>query len=139
MSKRFCILLTAILTGLLFLSAGTLVVAATAEPDKVIEIENPGYAKDKKGPVAFDHVAHTDKAKVACVECHHDYKDGKNVWKEGMEVKKCSDCHDINKNTEQDGMKVMKLQNAYHKNCKNCHKEEKKGPYKKCNDCHAKK
>ena len=50
MSKRFCILLTAILTGLIFLSAGTLVVAATAEPDKVMSIENKGYAKDKKGP-----------------------------------------------------------------------------------------
>ena len=51
MTKRFCILFTAILTGLIFLSAGTLVVAATAEPDKVIEIENKGYTKDKKRPV----------------------------------------------------------------------------------------
>ncbi|EFK07283.1 acidic cytochrome c3 family protein [delta proteobacterium NaphS2] len=142
MTKRFCILLTAILTGLLFLSVGTLALAATAEtaePKEKIMIQNEGYAKDKKGPVAFDHVAHT-KAGVTCNECHHVYKKaGENTWKEGDEVQKCSECHDINENTEKDGMKVMKLQNAYHRNCKNCHKEEKKGPYKKCNDCHAKK
>jgi hypothetical protein len=139
MSKRFCILLTAILTGLIFLSVGTLVIAATAEPDKVMEIENKGYKKDKKRPVPFDHMAHT-KAGAKCVDCHHKFdKDGKNVWKKGDEVQKCSACHDINENTEKDGMKVMKLQNAYHRNCKNCHKEKKKGPYKKCNDCHVKK
>ena len=139
MTKRFCILFTTILTGLIFLSAGTLVVAATAEPDKVIDIENKGYKKDKKRPVPFDHIAHT-KAGAKCVDCHHVYKKaGENTWKEGDEVQKCSECHDINKNTEKDGMKVMKLQNAYHRNCKNCHKEKKKGPFKKCNDCHVKK
>ena len=139
MSKRFCILLTAILTGLIFLSVGMLAVAATAEPDKVIEIENKGYKKDKKTPVPFDHVAHT-KAGAACTDCHHVYKKaGENTWKEGDEVQKCSTCHDPEKNTEIDGMKVMKLQNAFHKNCKNCHKEKDKGPYKKCNDCHVKK
>ncbi len=138
MIKRSCILFTAILTALVFLSVGTLAVAATAEPDKVMEIENKGYKKDKKAPVPFDHMKHT-KAGVKCEDCHHAYKDGKNVWKQGDEVQKCSACHDINKNTEKDGMKVMKLQNAYHRNCKNCHKEKKKGPYKKCNDCHVKK
>jgi len=139
MSKRFCILLTAILTGLVFLSVGTLVVAKTVMPDKVIEIENQGYKKDKKGPVAFDHQKHAT-AGAKCTDCHHLYdKDGKNVWTDDKPVEKCATCHDVNKNTEKDGMKVMKLQNAYHKNCKNCHKEEKKGPYKKCNDCHAKK
>jgi len=38
----------------------------------------------------------------------------------------------------------MKLQNAYHKNCKTCHKTlakegKKSGPFKKCNKCHEKK
>lgn len=138
MRRRFCIFLTAMVTALLFLSVGTLVLAAKDEPKQVIEIENKGYTKDKKSPVPFDHMAHT-KAGVKCDDCHHVYKDGKNTWKEGDEVQKCSTCHDLNKDTEKDGMKVMKLQNAYHRNCKNCHKEKKKGPYKKCNDCHVKK
>ena len=40
---------------------------------------------------------------------------------------------------------VDKLQNAYHKNCKTCHKKlvkenkSKNAPYKKCTDCHQKK
>ena len=137
MIKRSCVLFTAILTGLLFLSVGTLVGAAQTAPDNVT-IENKGYQKDKKPGVPFDHKKHATDYKIACAECHHVFKDGKNVWKEGDEVKKCSSCHDLNKNTEMDGMKVMKLQNAYHKNCKNCHKEKKKGPFKKCNDCHKK-
>jgi len=136
MTKRFCIFFTAILTGLVFFSAGVLIAADV--PDKVT-IENQGYKKDKKGSVTFDHKKHATDYKVACTECHHIFKDGKNVWKEGDKVQKCSECHDVNENTEKDGMKVMKLQNAYHKNCKTCHKEKEKGPFKKCNDCHAKK
>ena len=143
MIKRFCILFTAILTGLVFFSVGTLIAAEQAIPDK-LEIENKGYKKDKKRPVLFSHKKHeTAKDKkgygVACTECHHVYKDGKNVWKEGDHVDKCSKCHDPKKNTKENGVKVMKLQNAMHKNCKTCHKKEKKGPFKKCNQCHVKK
>ena len=143
MIKRFCILFTAILTGLVFFSVGTLIAAEQAIPDK-LEIENKGYKKDKKRPVLFHHQKHeTAKDKggygVACTECHHVYKDGKNVWKEGDHVDKCIKCHDPKKNTKENGVKVMKLQNAMHKNCKTCHKKEKKGPFKKCNQCHVKK
>ncbi len=143
MTKRFCILLTAIVTALFFFSVGNLIAAdQQAIPDKVT-IENKDYKKDKKGPVEFHHKEHVEKYKIACADCHHKYEKDKNVWKGDAKkfdhVDKCSKCHDINKDTEQDGMKVMKLQNAYHRNCKNCHKEAKKGPFKKCNDCHAKK
>ena len=141
MIKRFCILFTAILTGLVFFSVGTLIAAAQDVPDKVT-IENKDYKKDKKRPVPLSLKAHsTDKkyGPVQCADCHHVYKDGKNVWKEGDTVQKCSECHDPKKNTKKDGAKVMKLQNAYHRNCKNCHKKEKKGPFKKCNECHVKK
>jgi hypothetical protein len=141
MIKRFCILFTAILTGLVFFSVGTLIAAEQVVPDEVT-IENTGYKKDKKRPVKLGHKKHsTDKkyGPVKCVDCHHEYTDGKNVWKEGDPVKKCAECHDPKKNTKKDGAKVMKLQNAYHRNCKNCHKKEKKGPFKKCNECHVKK
>jgi class III cytochrome C family protein len=144
MTKRFCILFTVIFTGLIFFSVGTLIAAQTV-PD-MVTIENKDYKKDKKRPVPFSHKMHsTDKkyGPVACADCHHVYKDGKNVWtgdaKKFDNVDKCSKCHDPKKNTKDGGVKVMKLQNAYHKNCKNCHKAEKKGPFKKCNECHVKK
>ena len=93
----------------------------------------------RKGPVKLTHKKHSADYKVACADCHHEYKDGKNVWKEGDPVKKCSACHDANEKKD----KADKLQNAYHKNCKDCHKKAveegkvKDAPFKKCNDCHA--
>ena len=138
MKKKFLGVLTIILSGLLFLSIGVLTAADV--PDDVT-IENKGYKADKKGVVKLSHKKHSVDYKVACTECHHEYKDGKNVWKEGQPVKKCSACHNPLK---KDG-KTKKLQNAYHKNCKTCHKalvKEKKSdkaPFKKCNDCHQKK
>ena len=149
MAKKFCILFTAILTGLVFFTVGTLIAADKQQvaPDEIM-IENKGYKKDKKRPVLLTHKKHADPTKdkgygIACADCHHVYKDGKNVWKEGDHVDKCSKCHDISKNTKENGVKVIKLQNAYHKNCKNCHKALKKegketGPFKKCNGCHKK-
>lgn len=137
MSKKRLTLLTVVLSGFLFLFVGVLIAADVPE---VIMIENQGYAKDKKGPVKFSHKKHSADYKIACTECHHTYQDGKNVWKEGDKVQKCSECH----NPEKKEGKVMKLQNAFHKNCKNCHKELQEagkptGPFKKCNDCHQKK
>ncbi|MCP4666340.1 MAG: cytochrome c3 family protein [Deltaproteobacteria bacterium] len=138
MKKRILGVLTIMLTGLLFLGVGVLTAADV--PDK-LNIEGKGYKKDKKGAVVLSHKKHSTDYKVACTECHHEYKDGKNVWKEGQAVKKCAACHDPLK---KEG-KAMKLQNAYHKNCKNCHKElvkkgkSDKAPFKKCNNCHAKK
>ena len=135
-----------VLTGLMFLAVGALTAGEKAKkpvPPEEAKIENQGYKTDKKGHVKLSHKKHSDKKEnkgygVTCVECHHEYKDGKNVWKEGEPVKKCSACHDPKKKQG----KTMKLQNAYHKNCKNCHKaaakEGKKAPFKKCNGCHGK-
>ncbi len=137
MSKRFTTVLMAIFTGMFFLTVGVL---TAADVPKEILIEN-SYAKDKKGPVKFSHEKHHADYKIACTECHHVFKDGKNVWKDGEPVQKCSACHNPEKAEKGE---PMKLQNAYHKNCKDCHKALEKegkptGPFKKCNDCHAKK
>ncbi|MCJ7682770.1 MAG: cytochrome c family protein, partial [Desulfobacteraceae bacterium] len=112
-----------------------------AVPDE-ITLENKGYTKDKKGPVKLAHKKHNVDFKIACAECHHMYKDGKNVWKDGDHVDKCSKCHDPKAKNEK--TKAIKLQNSYHNNCKTCHKTlaaegKKTGPFKKCNECHAKK
>jgi len=137
MERKIVTLLTVVLGGLLFLAVGAL--TAADAPD-VVMIQNAGYAADKKGPVKFSHKKHATDYKAACTECHHEYKDGKNVWKEGDPVKKCSACHD----PETKKGEADKLQNAYHKNCKNCHRDLikegkiKDAPYKKCTDCHEK-
>jgi hypothetical protein len=110
--------------------------AAQDIPD-VIAISNQVYADDKKGLVTFHHAKHNKDYKVSCTECHHLYKDGRNLWKESDHVDKCVVCHD----PAMDKGKAIKLQNAFHQNCKDCHKEAskegKKAPYTKCVDCHG--
>lgn len=120
------------LAGLFVFSANIL--TAADSPDEVV-INTEGYKNDRKGPVPLSHNKHSIEYDVACNDCHHEYEDGKNVWKEGEPVKKCVECHDVQK-SEGD---VKKLQTAFHNNCKNCHKEVgDQAPSKKCNDCHSK-
>jgi len=137
MNKKFLTVLMVALSGLLFLAVGVLVAADV--PDQIL-IQNKGYKRILKGPVLFQHKKHNVDYKLACTDCHHKYENGKNVWKEGDPVKPCIDCHNPLKKQG----KIPKLQNAFHKNCKNCHKKlakagKKAGPYKKCNQCHQKK
>ena len=137
--KRRTLFLAIAFIGVFMLIAGVYA-TATDVPDD-FKIQNEGYKTDKKGPVHLSHKKHSADYKIACTECHHDYKDGKNVWQEGQPVEKCVACHDPKAKKGNAG----KLQNAFHKNCKNCHKElvaadpNKKVPYKKCKDCHEKK
>jgi len=141
MKKGLWSLGVVVLVGLIFLCVGVLTAADQPAPPDEIKIENTGYKEDKKGAVVLTHKKHAVDHKVACTECHHEYKDGKNVWKEGDKVKKCSECHSP---LEKQG-EVQKLNLAFHKNCKDCHKAiiekdpSKKAPFKKCNDCHEKK
>ena len=70
MTKKFCILFTAILTGLIFISAGTLIAADKQVVPDTVTIENKGYKKDKKRPVPLSHKAHsTDKKIRSCAMC----------------------------------------------------------------------
>jgi len=105
-----------------------------------IKLDYKGYKKDRKGSVKFDHRKHAWEYEVFCWECHHDYKDGKNIYSAWNVTDKCNKCHDPLK--EQD--KAMKLQKAFHLSCKNCHVERaifNKEPraYRKCVKCHEKK
>jgi hypothetical protein len=106
----------------------------------IIMLDNQGYRKDRKGPVEFTHKKHALDYKVLCWECHHDYKDEQIIWVPWAETKKCSECHDPVKKEPTD----IRLQRAFHYNCKGCHaaleKENKKaGEAKKCTGCHVKK
>jgi hypothetical protein len=133
MKKGFLALTLVLFAGLMFLSVGVLTAADVADE---IMIENK-YKDDKKGAVKLTHKKHSVDYKVACTECHHEYKDGKNVWNDKMPVKKCKECHDVEKKQGN----ADKLQLSYHKNCQTCHKElkGKEAPWKKCADCHSEK
>jgi Class III cytochrome C family len=137
MRKRNSILVLSVACGLVFLAIETLQAQSNITPPKDVKIYSDAFKKHLKGPVLFNHEEHTVKNKIACTECHHLYKDGKNVWKEGDPVQKCDACHIPH---EKKG-NAERLQLAFHGNCQGCHKElkDKKAPYRVCNDCHQKK
>lgn len=135
MNKKYLTIYAVVFTVLIFMAIGPIIAADV--PDDIM-ICNEGYKSDKKGPAKLTHTKHAQEYEIACEKCHHEYRDGKNVWKENDPVKKCGECHyPLKKNG-----KAMKLRKAYHKNCKACHKESaKKGkpaPFKKCKKCHTK-
>jgi hypothetical protein len=129
-------LMLALVVGIAVAAAFTLAYAKTEMPEKDITIESKDVFKTmKKGPVIFSHAKHKE---LQCTQCHHEYKEGKNVWKKGQEVKKCETCHKL----ETEGKKV-KLQLAFHNTCVKCHKklkaEKKKTGPTSCAKCHQKK
>ena len=137
MRKGILFLSGVIVSIALFTGVGILI--ATDVPDE-ISVYSDAFKTHKKGAVKLTHKKHNVDYKVACTDCHHVYKEGKNVYKEGAAVQKCSECHDVLKSKG----KVKKLMLAYHGNCQGCHKDlekagKKAGPTKKCNDCHQKK
>jgi cytochrome c553 len=125
----------ALVLGVALFAAFTLAYAANKAPEKDIVIDTKDvYDKKKKTPVVFPHAKHKE---FKCTQCHHVYKDGKNVWKEGDEVQKCGACHKDKKDGKKEDLK-----DAFHDQCIKCHKKLKKergkdktGPYS-CSKCH---
>jgi hypothetical protein len=78
---------------------------------------------------------HNEKAQIGRLrrECHHVYQDGKLVEGESSEDQACADCHTLKAQGSQPGLRM-----AYHRQCKECHVEKKKGPVA-CGECHVKK
>ncbi|MDX2479722.1 MAG: cytochrome c3 family protein [Desulfuromusa sp.] len=105
--KKLLILLTA---TILVSSIATVVVAVSNGPAEI-------KFTPKMGTVTFDHTAH--QSLTDCSTCHHT-----------GEYAQCKSCHDIDP-------KAPKAKDAYHKLCKDCHKEMAKGPTK-CKECHIK-
>ena len=105
-----------------------------------VVVDNPGYKKDRRGPVKLSHTKHALEYGVSCWECHHDYKKDKiNTWSPLGETQACVECHDPLEVKDN----AMRLQTAYHLNCKGCHKElavehKKTGAYRQCLECHEK-
>ena len=148
MKKRSLLTLSAVALGVVFLFT---VVYATQEAADTITMESKLFPKHKKTLVTFTHKRHNVNYKITCAECHHVYEAGKNVWKEGDEVKKCDACHTEAKapkakKGEPKLSKAEKIKKYYysaiHANCAGCHKELKKaakptGPTT-CKECHPK-
>lgn len=154
MKKRSLLVLAVAALGVVFLFAG---VYATQQAPDSMTMESKVFAKHKKALVTFSHKKHSDKVegyKIPCADCHHVYKDGKNVWKEGDAVQKCDTkgCHDKAKAPKtKEGEKKLKRKekasqgyyySAIHENCVECHKDLKKkkkptGPTA-CKECHPK-
>ncbi len=113
--KKFAAFLAIVLAATF--SAGMVIGADVPEKVTIKEIQKV------KGPVEFNHKAHTTRAE-ACKVCHHKNEAGKE--------EKCSNCH----KAKAEG-KMVELKEAFHTTCRNCHKKMAKGP-SKCDDCHKK-
>ncbi len=118
-----------------------------ALPPAVIVLQPKLWKELTKPSVPFTHEKHVEDYEIECAECHHNYKDGKNVWNKSMPVETCDTCH-TNPATKElsklsDEEKVKNLEMAFHNNCRECHKKRKKeSPDSeipvKCNQCHQK-
>jgi hypothetical protein len=95
-----------------FMAAGALVATAADKGQETVKYET------KMGAVTFEHQAHQTRVED-CTTCHH----------AGVEAGKCSTCHDVDP-------AAPKQKDAFHKLCKDCHKD--KGGPTGCKDCHKK-
>ena len=109
----------------------------------VIILNGEDYKKNRKGPVEFTHKKHALDYKILCWECHHVYEDDNrenpNLYSPWGETDTCDSCHD----PKEEEITDIRLQRAYHLNCKGCHKQlahekKKAGEYRKCTGCHQK-
>jgi hypothetical protein len=144
MGKRLVTVLAvvAFMSGVVLLSLSK----AANVPD-VITLQSTLWKTHTKSAVVFPHKKHSAEYKIACTECHHVYKDGKNVWKEGDPVKKCEVCHTEPTVVGEMGLppakKKLNLKLAFHDDCLKCHRELKmkdRVKYAKipvtCTQCH---
>jgi hypothetical protein len=111
----------------------------SAQPDKIVLDNSKVLGGKTRTAVSFPHNRHAE-AGLSCKDCHHIYKDGKNVLdegalEEGKEGIRCSACHRPDSR--------LNLEQAFHDQCIGCHKkhpkENKKTGPRFCGGCHAKK
>lgn len=143
-----------LMVAMAVMAIGVSVIAQEKPPAEIV-IKEAAFGTFKKSPVKFAHEGHFKVRNIACTECHHNYVKGKNVWKKGDPVKRCSECHKVaaaEKNSLTYCIKTYPkgkapgLKCAFHKNCAGCHKDlKKKDPTKyakiptTCSKCHPRK
>ncbi len=148
MRKNYLIIMAVFGIAALFLA--TTVYAGSNPPD-VVKLDK-GY-KHKKGIITFGHKKHVEDYKAGCGDCHHDANNKPlNNLKAGDDVKACIECHKKpgERPKGKGAPKLNKKQRleyvaeAFHYNCKGCHKKFNKKTGTKaapttCTKCHPKK
>lgn len=126
MQKNFITIATALLFIILSCSYGYC-------QEEMEEIDNQQFPSPQRSAARFEHDTHNDTVGIEeCNVCHHIYDDDGNlVEDESSEDQMCADCHGLNDDGSQPG-----LRKAFHRNCKGCHLEQKKGPVM-CGECHT--
>jgi hypothetical protein len=103
--------------------------ALCQEDLKFVQVD--AFENPQRPPAVFRHDEHNELAEIEeCNVCHHLYEDGKLVEDESSEDQRCADCHGM-----QDVGRKPGLVEAFHTNCKSCHREKQKGPLM-CGQCH---
>jgi len=96
-----------------------------AVEQKVPEMVTIEKAQNKKPPVTFTHIKHSEE--INCLKCHHDAKSS-------ADAQSCFVCHGTDPDAPNPGVASAK-ENPFHIRCKGCHKELGEGPTK-CQGCH---
>jgi len=115
--------------GAVFMFSAALLALAAQQAPTEITLKPALWPSLTKAAVKFSHKKHAEDYKIACDQCHHIYKDGKNTWKQGDEVQACDKCH--TEATQQGEMKLppdqkkLNLKFAFHTNCQPCHRKAK--------------
>jgi hypothetical protein len=115
------------------LMASLLIFVSGYSQEDMVVVNDDAFKDAQRPPSVFRHDEHNEKAGIEeCNKCHHIYNDeGKLVEDESSEDQRCSECHEL----KASGKKPA-LMNAFHTNCKGCHKEKNKGPVM-CGQCHV--
>jgi hypothetical protein len=108
------------------------IVAANSQEDMQF-IDNDAFDNPQRPLAVFKHDDHNELAQIeGCNQCHHVYDDNGNLQEdESSEDQSCSDCHDLEPSGKKPG-----LLKAFHRNCKDCHRQQKKAPLM-CGQCHV--
>ncbi len=122
---------------LLIIAAFLLVTAlfTYSNEDDYPTMDNTIFENPQRTAAIFDHDEHNEMAELEdnCTLCHHVYEDGKLIEDESSEENSCSDCHGMKSSTDNE----ITLKSAFHKRCRQCHFDVKKGPVL-CGECHKK-
>ncbi len=110
-----------------------------AQPDKIVLNNKDAFKVKERPSVDFPHGLHME-GDLECTDCHHQYKDGKNILDEdtleqGNQGIKCASCHANDSK--------YNLREAFHMQCMGCHgklkNEGKKTGPRLCGQCHPRK
>ena len=112
--------------------ASLFIIGAVYAQDDIKSLKHDIFVERERPAALFPHALHADEAGIDCLECHHIYKDGENVWDESEESD-CTACHSLKADD-----KKLPAMRAFHANCKGCHAKEGKGPLT-CGECHLRK